>query len=98
RDRRLAGMVREEDVAVAVREKRDRRPVIGREAVASVGPDTLLADMFREASDADSPVAVVDDEGKVLGTVPHVTLLAAAAHTPTNGADTGAAEQLGVTS
>ncbi len=101
RDRRLTGMVREADIAQAVREKRDVLPVIPADQVASVGPETLLADMFREASDADSPVAVLDAEGRVLGTVPHVTLLAAAAHnepvTPDVDHD-GAGEPVGVRS
>ena len=81
RDRTLVGMVNEADVAAAVRERRDVLPVIPRDRVATAGPDTLLADMFQGASDANSPVVVIDDNDRVLGTVPHVTLLAAASST-----------------
>ncbi|WP_277452591.1 betaine/proline/choline family ABC transporter ATP-binding protein [Janibacter sp. DB-40] len=78
RDRTLVGLVHEGDVARAVRERSDLLPVIPRDRVPTASTDTLLADMFRDASDANSPVVVVDDEDRVLGTVPHVTLLAAA--------------------
>ncbi len=78
RDRTLVGLVHERAVAAAVRERRDLLPVIPRDQVATAAPDTLLAEMFRGASDANSPVVVVDETERVLGLVPHVTLLAAA--------------------
>ncbi|WP_435199999.1 quaternary amine ABC transporter ATP-binding protein [Janibacter sp. GS2] len=81
RERRLVGMLWEGDVATAVRERRESLPLIPRTEVATASPDTYLADMFRGASVASSPVAVIDGEGKLLGTVPHATLLAASAST-----------------
>lgn len=78
RDRTLVGLVHEADVARAVREHTEMLPVLPRGQVATAAPDTLLADMFREASDANSPVVVIDENGRVLGIVPQVTLLAAA--------------------
>ena len=81
RDRQLVGMVWEGDVAAAVGARQDSLPLIPRANVATAGPGTLLADMFRDASVANSPVVVLD-EGRLLGTVPHATLLAAASINP----------------
>lgn len=81
RERRLVGMLWEGDVATAVRARQESLPVIPRSEVATASPGTYLADMFRGASVASSPVAVLDDDGRLLGTVPHATLLAASATT-----------------
>lgn len=82
RERRVVGMLWEGDVAAAVRDRREKLPLIPRSEVATASPDTFLADMFRGASVATSPVLVIDDQDKLLGTVPHATLLAASASTP----------------
>ncbi|WP_338748451.1 quaternary amine ABC transporter ATP-binding protein [Janibacter alittae] len=95
RDRTLVGMVHEAGVAAAVRERRDMLPVIPRDQVATATPTTLLADMFRDASDANSPVVVVDEHDRVLGTIPHVTLLAAASSSTDNGGQSSVPSTIG---
>ncbi|MGO1166439.1 MAG: hypothetical protein ACTMHL_07460 [Janibacter sp.] len=78
RDRKLVGMLWEGDVAAAVRARQEALPLIPRSEVATAAPGALLADMFRDASVANSPVCVLADDGRLIGTVPHATLLAAA--------------------
>ncbi|GAA3606303.1 glycine betaine/L-proline ABC transporter ATP-binding protein [Marihabitans asiaticum] len=77
RDRRLVGMVEEGAVAQAVSERSESLPIIGPDQLAVAAPDTLLADMYTSASQNQGPVVVLDEQERVLGTVPLVTLLAA---------------------
>jgi glycine betaine/proline transport system ATP-binding protein len=50
---------------------------------ARVAPETALTDLFELAVESPLPIAVVDDEGRLLGVVPRVTLLAALGNVPT---------------
>ncbi|MDP3969941.1 MAG: glycine betaine/L-proline ABC transporter ATP-binding protein [Nocardioides sp.] len=76
RSRRLQGMVVEDDLRVAMEAGRTDLTGLVRPAV-TVGGDVAVADLF--AASADNPVAlgVVDDDGRLLGVIPRVTLLAA---------------------
>ncbi|MGO1972781.1 MAG: quaternary amine ABC transporter ATP-binding protein [Propionibacteriaceae bacterium] len=77
-DRRVQGVVWEEDVAEAVRRGSDTLPVQV-EGVASVSPDDFLADLFHHAAANRAPLAVVNDDGTLQGVIPRVTLLSALA-------------------
>ncbi|MEO7130486.1 MAG: betaine/proline/choline family ABC transporter ATP-binding protein [Dermatophilaceae bacterium] len=77
RDRTLKGVVRDTDIARAVREQQDRLPILLAADIATATPQTLLADMFLDAANYDGPVVVLDEAGRVVGAIPEVTLLAA---------------------
>jgi glycine betaine/proline transport system ATP-binding protein len=84
RDRRVQGLVWEDDVAEAVRHGSAGlpRPFQG---VTTVSPETPLVDLFADAAATRAPLAVANERGVLVGVIPRVTLLSALA-TPT-GAD-----------
>ncbi|RLP75372.1 glycine betaine/L-proline ABC transporter ATP-binding protein [Mycetocola tolaasinivorans] len=78
--RTLLGVVRDADVLNLVRSgARDLSPAL-QQAAATVTRDALLIDLFEPAAESPLPVAVVDDQNRLVGTVPRVTLLAALAN------------------
>ncbi|GAA1971054.1 glycine betaine/L-proline ABC transporter ATP-binding protein [Amycolatopsis minnesotensis] len=81
RDGRLVGVVTDEAVAQAAARGQDTvRDLIGSD-IASVGPDTPVYELFAPAAESRLPLAVVDDDGKLLGVIPRATLLAALGQT-----------------
>ncbi|WP_420114359.1 quaternary amine ABC transporter ATP-binding protein [Pseudactinotalea sp.] len=86
KDRRVQGIVWEEDVVEALKAGADSMPRPSRE-VATASPDTQLADLFADAASNRAPIAVVDDRGLLVGLIPRVTLLAALADPSSNGND-----------
>ncbi|WP_345219201.1 glycine betaine/L-proline ABC transporter ATP-binding protein [Georgenia halophila] len=91
RDRRVQGLVWEDDVADAVRDGAERLPVSS-DNVTGVSPDTPLADLFHHAAATRAPLAVVNEQGRLEGIIPRVTLLSAlSGPTGTNGAGPAAA-------
>ncbi|WP_435531416.1 quaternary amine ABC transporter ATP-binding protein [Ruania halotolerans] len=78
RDRRVQGVVWEDDVAVAVRQGTETLP-LQRDGVAQVGVDDPLAELFQHAAATRAPLAVVNDAGVLQGVLPRVTLLSALA-------------------
>jgi glycine betaine/proline transport system ATP-binding protein len=77
RDTRLRGVLRERAVVRALEAGRSDVTDILREDVPTVSPDTVVADLFHHSADAEVPLAVVDDNGRLAGLIPRVTLLAA---------------------
>jgi glycine betaine/proline transport system ATP-binding protein len=77
RDKKVRGVLQAEDVVRHLEEGRDSIADILDRHVATVGANTVLADMFTESADSEQPLAVVDETGRLLGVVPRVTLLAA---------------------
>ncbi|WP_133741264.1 quaternary amine ABC transporter ATP-binding protein [Actinorugispora endophytica] len=79
RDRRLVGVVREEAIGEAVRTGvKDLEGLVVAD-VERVHPDTAVADLFQQAALSPYPLAVVDDDERLVGVIPRVTLLAALA-------------------
>ncbi len=78
--RRLQGMVRDDAVTAAVRDSRGLADVISTE-IHEVSPDAPLAEVLAPAAESLLPLAVVDDDRRLLGVIPRVTLLAALAGT-----------------
>lgn len=75
--RRLLGAVRDRDVMRQVKEGRsDLTEAIDAE-IASVSRDEVLSELVEPAVGSALPLAVVDDQGRLLGVIPRVTLLAA---------------------
>ncbi|BCJ36645.1 glycine/betaine ABC transporter ATP-binding protein [Actinocatenispora thailandica] len=77
RDRKLAGVVREGPTSEAVRQGESSLSSLLDDEIVKVGPDTPVAELFTPAAETPVPLAVVDDDGKLLGVIPRVTLLAA---------------------
>ncbi|MDS1271578.1 glycine betaine/L-proline ABC transporter ATP-binding protein [Lipingzhangella sp. LS1_29] len=79
RDRRLVGIVREEAIGEAVRTGVTKLDNLVNDDVEQVSPETPLAELFHQAAETPYPLAVVDDEKRLVGVIPRVTLLAALA-------------------
>ncbi|MBO9569577.1 MAG: glycine betaine/L-proline ABC transporter ATP-binding protein [Cellulomonas iranensis] len=93
RQRRLTGIVRDDEVVAAVREGRETMDGLVHEGVAPVSPDTALADVFAPAAESALPVPVTDEAGRLVGVVPRVTLLEAMVPPETSGTtDDGTAQ------
>ena len=86
RDRTLAGIVHERDVATAVRDGGEMR-VVPAEQVGVVRTGDHLVDLFGHATEH-SLLVVLDEQDKVAGVIPRVTLLAALRSDPTSTSDT----------
>jgi len=83
RGRKLEGWVRDRHVMRQVKAGDTNLDAIVNTEYAEVGPDTALTDLFELAVESPLPIAVVDDERRLLGVVPRVTLLAALGNVPT---------------
>lgn len=85
--RKLVGVAHDRDVLRLVR--RGERSLEGAitDDYAAVGPDVLLSDLLESSVEQALPLAVVDDEGRLLGAVPRVTLLAALGNVSTDTAE-----------
>ena len=77
RDRTPAGVLWQDDVAEAVRLGREELPWSDRHEMPVVRHDTPVAELFGKSAQHDSPLVVVDDEGRFAGVIPRVTLLTA---------------------
>ncbi|WP_157155404.1 glycine betaine/L-proline ABC transporter ATP-binding protein [Diaminobutyricimonas sp. LJ205] len=87
RNRRLEGAVRDQDVLKQVRAGgTDLRAIIQTD-LSTVGPDTPLVDLVGFSVESDVPIAVVDEDNRLLGVIPRVTLLAALGNVTTHTGD-----------
>lgn len=75
RERRLQGVVIEEDVVAALSRGQESLDGLIR-PVVTVRPDVPVADLFGAAAESPTALAVVEDE-RLLGVIPRVTLLSA---------------------
>ncbi|MEV8267548.1 glycine betaine/L-proline ABC transporter ATP-binding protein [Microbacterium sp. NPDC076911] len=75
--RRLLGVVHDRDVMRLVKKGITTLDSVIRTDYPVVAPDQVLSDLFESAVESDLPLAVVDDQQRLLGVVPRVTLLAA---------------------
>lgn len=81
-NRRLVGVVTDRAVIRAVKSgESDLRRIVDTR-VPTVGPDDLLTDIVETAVEASVPLAVVDDQGRLRGVIPRITLLAALGNVP----------------
>ncbi|MFC3998104.1 glycine betaine/L-proline ABC transporter ATP-binding protein [Nocardiopsis sediminis] len=79
RNRRLVGAVREGVIGQAVRNGVTELDGLIDADIERVHPDTAVADLFAQAAESPYPLAVVDDDERLVGVIPRVTLLAALA-------------------
>ena len=87
RDRTLAGVVRDRDVLRQVKSNQNDLEAILRHEATIVPSDAHLVDLVEPSVGSDLPIAVVGDDGRLLGVIPRVTLLAALGNVSTNTAD-----------
>lgn len=80
--RRLVGAVTDRAVIRAVKSGgTDLRAIVDTN-VLTVGPDDLLTDIVEAAVESPVPLAVVDENNRLIGVIPRVTLLAALGNVP----------------
>lgn len=87
RDRRLLGVVRDDDVLAGQRRGVETLVDLTRDEVTAVAEDALLAEIFAPSAETPLPVPVVDGAGRLVGVIPRVTLLEAMS--PPEGAAVG---------
>ena len=88
RDRTPFGFVWEDDVARAVTEGSDTLPLSTVHETPVVREDTPVNELFDYAVQHAAPIVVVDDDGRISGIIPRVTLLAAISeHSQDEGAE-----------
>lgn len=80
--RKLLGVVRDKDMLREVREGGTNLTDKLRPTPSIVGRDQFIADLFELAVESPLPVAVVDDQDRLIGVVPRVTLLASLTNVP----------------
>lgn len=77
RDRKLLGMVTDRDAVKLLRAGEGSLASIIRPVPQSVDESAVLMDLFIPAVESKLPLAVTDDDGRLVGVIPRVTLLAA---------------------
>ncbi len=77
RDRKLLGMVTDRDAVKLIRKGESSLTTILKPVPQSVNESDVLADLFIPAAESQLPLAVTDAEGRLVGVIPRVTLLAA---------------------
>lgn len=80
RDRTLLGYVTDGDAVQAIKDKAERLDDYVRlDGIHTVSADTPLAELFAPSSSSPIPLAVVDDDNRLLGVVPRIAILASLA-------------------
>ena len=77
RDRKLLGVVTDRDAVKLVRRGESSLSSVIKPAPQAVGQDDVLMNLFVPAVESPLPLAVVDDERRLVGVIPRITLLAA---------------------
>jgi glycine betaine/proline transport system ATP-binding protein len=91
RGRTLLGTVRDRDVMRQVKAGETDLMAVT-EPVPSVTGDVALADLYEASVESPLPIAVVDENNRLIGVIPRVTLLAAVGNVSTNTGETPAVE------
>ncbi len=82
RRRKYQGIVRDRDVMAQVEKRATDLAAVVRNGIEPVSPDTALNDLFGRAVESPIPLPVVDEDGRLVGALPRVTLLAALGNVP----------------
>jgi len=77
RDRTLIGIVTDRDVVKLIRRGESTLASVLKPAAQVVDEDEILMNLFIPAVESPVPLAVVDAEGRLVGVIPRITLLAA---------------------
>ncbi|KAM9862519.1 glycine betaine/L-proline ABC transporter ATP-binding protein [Leucobacter sp. BZR 635] len=81
--RKLVGVVRDKDMLRLVREGSSNINDALKPTPSMVTPDQYIAELFELSVESPLPVAVIDEQDRLIGVVPRVTLLASLANLPT---------------
>ncbi|QAY59772.1 glycine betaine/L-proline ABC transporter ATP-binding protein [Microbacterium protaetiae] len=81
-NRKLVGVVTDRAVIHAVKAGTTDLRTIADRSVRGVGPDDLLTDIVERAVGSPVPLPVVGENGRLLGVIPRITLLAALGNVP----------------
>lgn len=92
RDRTPFGYVWEDDVARAVKEGSNALPLSTVHEMPVVSHSTPVNELFSYAAQHAAPIVVVDDDGRVSGVIPRVTLLAAISEQAVEASETNESE------
>ncbi len=76
-DHTLVGTLSRESASAAVDAGEKRLTDVSTEDATTVSPQTPVADVFPLAVDSPVPVAVIDDDNRLLGVIPRTALMAA---------------------
>jgi glycine betaine/proline transport system ATP-binding protein len=87
RDRKLLGAILAEPATNAIREGRNDLDGLVDTDTQPVDPETAVADLFTRSAESPFPVPVADGDGRLLGVIPRVTLLAALGNLGGNGSN-----------
>lgn len=82
--RKLIGVVRDKDMLRLVRDGKSDIQEALKPTPSIVSPDQYIAELFELAVESHLPVAVLDEQDRLIGVVPRVTLLASLTNLPTN--------------
>ncbi|UJP09430.1 glycine betaine/L-proline ABC transporter ATP-binding protein [Microbacterium sp. KUDC0406] len=77
RDRKLLGIVTDRDAVKLVRKGENSLTSVLKPVPQSVNEDSVLMDLFVPSVESVLPLAVTDDEDRLVGVIPRITLLAA---------------------
>jgi glycine betaine/proline transport system ATP-binding protein len=89
REKKLCGAVDEEAIVAAVREGAQTLAGIYEDRVVSVSEHTHLSELLPLSADTPKALAVVDDDGRVVGVLARVTLLQALGQVASSGRANG---------
>lgn len=78
RQKKLLGYVTADQAAQAAKEQKGLDEFITRD-IPQVHPDTILADLFEPMADAQAPLSVVDDAGRLVGIIVRGSIIGALA-------------------
>ncbi|GAA1319880.1 glycine betaine/L-proline ABC transporter ATP-binding protein [Leucobacter albus] len=81
--RKLVGVVRDKDMLRLVREGGSNISDALKPTPSIVSPEQYIAELFELSVESPLPVAVVDEQNRLIGVVPRVTLLASLTNLPT---------------
>jgi glycine betaine/proline transport system ATP-binding protein len=76
-DRKVIGVVREDDIARLSRERAASIEEAIDRNIPTTTPDSPIAELYASAAETATPIVVVDEEGRMVGIVPRISLLAA---------------------
>lgn len=76
-NRKVVGVVRDEEVARLSRERANSIESIIDPDVPRSSPDTAIAELYAVAAETSVPIVIDNEEGRMLGIVPRISLLAA---------------------
>ncbi|GAI05706.1 unnamed protein product, partial [marine sediment metagenome] len=71
----LRGVINLDEVKEAISHNVAKLDEVVKESPLQVGPDQPIEEVIPLSASSDNPIAVVDEDGKLIGEVPHVALL-----------------------